>query len=339
MFLSNNLNLYKMKFTQILAALSLLIISLLLSCEEDEYSIPVLPSGLQNDCIKRSIGPNVTGLDIEFAYAMAIKPEEGRITSASVEASIPGAMGTYLENKSYHTDGSGMDVGIEIGDSSSTSGNTTTVTFTKDTSAATLRYFYIIPEEARGQNVSFAFTATASNNEKISYEMGPYEISNIDYKLDLVVRDSAACYISIQDMQVYDLESALQNPEKIDLIYLFRPVDTISFNHAIVSPTSEEQYLSGVMVPTGAANQSKIIKAWNIRDQHLARLQYGEYIDDLDLMELNFEGSPDFAINVREEGGLWVETHDGQYRAFVFINSADNSAEEIVLSIKRLKVN
>ena len=81
-----------MKYTQtILFFISVLAGLFLTSCEDEEYAIPVLPSGLQNDCIKRSLGPNVVGLDIEFAYAMAIKPTEGHIVSASVEASIPGA--------------------------------------------------------------------------------------------------------------------------------------------------------------------------------------------------------------------------------------------------------
>ena len=139
---------------------------LFLSCEEKEYSIPEVPTGIQNDCIKRSLGPNVVGLDIEFVYAMAIKPDEGKITTAEVEASIAGAEGTYLANESFHTDGSGNDVGVEIGDSSTTNSNKTVVNFTRDTSAATLRYYYVIPEEARGKMVSFKFTATASNNQK-----------------------------------------------------------------------------------------------------------------------------------------------------------------------------
>lgn len=312
---------------------------MIMSCEKDEYSIPEAPSGLQNDCIKRSLGPNLVGLDMEFAYAMAIKPEEGKLTSANVEASIAGAEGTYLGNESFHTNGSGDDIGVVVGDSSMTNGNTTTVDFNRDTSAATLRYYYVIPEEARGKSVTFTFSATSSNNQKISYEMGPYKIADMDFELDLIAQDSGAAYISIADMKVYDAESALANPEKIDLVYLYRSMDDVSFGHALVSPSADLKYLPGIDLPEGVNNATKVVKAWNIRDQHLARLQYGEYVDDQDLVELNFEGAPDYAVNMREESGLWVQTEDKNYKAFIFINSADADNQEITLSIKKIKIN
>src|SRR6478609_5678758 len=118
-------------------------------CKKNEYAIPTPKSNLQNDLIKRSLGPNIVGLRIEFAYAMAILPTQGKLVSASVEASIAGAAGTYLENNSYYTNGSGVDVPVPIAQPSVTNGTTTTITFNKDTSAATLRYYYVIPEEAR----------------------------------------------------------------------------------------------------------------------------------------------------------------------------------------------
>ncbi len=312
---------------------------MIMSCEEEEYAIPQVPSGLQNDCIKHSLGPNVVGLNMEFAYAMAIKPEEGKLTSATVEASIEGADGTFLSNKSYHTDGSGQDIGIEVGDSSRTNGNTTVVNFNRDTSAATLRYYYTIPEEARGKSVTFTFSATSSNNETISQVMGPYDIAEMDFELDLIAQDSGTAYISISDMQVYTFEEAQANPDKIDLIYLYRSLDDISFGHALVSPSADSKYLPDVLVPAGVNNHTRMVKAWNIRDRHLARLQYGEYVDDRDLLEIDFEEAPDYAINMREEAGLWVETADNSYKAFIFINSTDSGSKEMTLSIKRIKVN
>src|SRR5690606_34727690 len=241
--------------------------------------------------------------------------------------------------ESLHTDGSGNDVGVKIGENSTTNGNKTVVNFTRDTSAATLRYYYVIPEEARGKMVTFKFSATASNNEKITYEMGPYQIADMDFKLDMVAQDSGASYISIADMKVYDEAEALANPDKIDLVYLYRTMDDVTFGHALVSPSAESIYLPEVELPQGVNNSTKVVKAWNIRDQQLARLQYGEYVDDRDLVELNFEGAPDYAINIREESGLWVQTEDKKYRAFVFVNSVDNKKREITISIKRIQVN
>ncbi|HBL76510.1 MAG: DUF4466 domain-containing protein [Bacteroidetes bacterium GWF2_42_66] len=309
----------------------------IIACQEEEYSLPTAESGLHNDCIKRTLGPNVVGLNIEFAYAMALLPSEGKIVSAQVEASVAGASGTYLENKSYYTNSSGQDVGIAIGDASVTTGTKTVVTFTKDTCAATLRYYYIIPEEARGKSVSFTFSAKASNGQTVSYEMGPYNIAKMDMKLDLLAKDGTACYISIADMAVYDAAGAAANAAKIDLVYLYRSITGITFSHALVSPANTE-YLPDIILPSGVNNSTKSIKAWNLRDQQLARLQYGVFIDDVDFQQIDFANAPNYAINMKAEAGLWVETADGKYRAYVFVNKVDNTKKEMTLSIKRLQM-
>jgi len=48
---------------------SLLAVALLASCEKAEYKIPDPISELTNDCIKRTLGPNIATLPIEFVYA------------------------------------------------------------------------------------------------------------------------------------------------------------------------------------------------------------------------------------------------------------------------------
>lgn len=317
----------------------LLLALLMTSCEEKEYRIPEAPFGLQNDCIKHSLGPNVAGTYMEFAYAMAIRPEEGKIVSAEVEASIPGDTGTYLSHLSLHTDGAGNDVGVAMGEPSVTTNGKSKVEFTTDTSAATLRYYYQVPEEAMGQIVTFTFSAKANNGETVTYDMGPYEMSKMDMKLDLKAKNNEACYISIEDMRVYDAQEAAAQPDKIDLIYLYRSMENVTFEHALVSPSADVKYLPDVDLPGGMNNQSRLIKAWDVRDQQLARLQYGVFIDDVDLLDKDFENAPDFAITMREEAGLWVQTADGRYNAYIFINSVDNANQELTFSIKRLERN
>ncbi len=319
--------------------LSAALLLFLASCEEDKYAIPELEGGLHNDCIKRSLGPNVVGLDLEFAYAMALPENEGKLVSAEVEATIAGATGTYLENKSYYTNGSGQDVGIVVGSPSVTDGKKTTVTFTADTCAATLRYYYKIPEEAKGKTVSFKFTAKASNGQTVTFDMGPYTISKMDMKLNLAAVNNAACYISIADMAVYDAAGAAANADKIDLVYLYRNISGVTFAHALVSPATESQYRPGVTLPSGVDNNSKLIKAWNLRDHQLSPdLQYGVYIDDIDFEEIDFTNAPNFAINMKKEAGLWVETEDGKYRAYILVNNVDNAQARMTLSIKRLQI-
>lgn len=305
------------------------------ACQEEEYSLPSAKTGLNNDCIKRTLGPNVVGLNMEFAYAMALPKAEGKIVSAQVEASVAGAPATFLEHRSFYTNGSGVDVPVTVGSPSVTTGTKTEVVFSKDTCAATLRYFYTIPEEARGKTVDFTFTAKASNGQTVTYKMGPYTIAKMDMKLDMVVSDNNNSYISIADMAVYNAANAATNAAKIDLVYLYRSYTTASFNHALVAPSANPDYRPGITLPAGVSNSAKIIKTWALRDQHLARLQYGIYIDDVDFQQIDFAGAPDYAINLRAEAGTWVETADGKYRAYIYINKIDNTKKEMTVSIKR----
>lgn len=309
------------------------------ACKDEEYALPTLKSGLQNDAIKRTLGPNVVGLNIEFAYAMAIPESEGRLTSAKVEASIPGAAGTWLENNAYYTNGSGIDVPTQMGEPASTSGAVSEMTFTRDTVAATLRYYYVIPEEARGKEVDFTFSAKASNGQTVSYKMGPYKIARMEMVLDKVAVDNAACFISIADMAVYDAAAAAANPDKIDLVYLYRVVSGKTFAHALVSPAADPQYLPGVTLPAGVSKSTRMIKAWALRDQQLARLQYGIFIDDVDFEKIDLSTAPNFAINLKAESGTWVETADGKYRAYIYVNSVNNGGKSMTLSMKRLQMN
>lgn len=323
-----------MKNTYLYYFLVLIGLVSLSSCEEEEYAVPTLKQELQNDVIKRTLGPNLVGLDIEFAYAMALPKSMGKLVSAEVEASVAGGEATYLENRSFYTNGSGEDVGVVVGSKSVSSGGKTTVAFTKDTSAATLRYFYRIPAAARGKEVSFKFSAKASNGQSVTYSMGPYKVAQMDMVLDLDVVDSTKAFISIEDMAVYNVADAAANASKIDLVYLYRSIPKITFAHGLVSPSSKT-YLPGVKLPAGANRTTKVQKAWNLRDFHLARLQFGVYIDDLDFQQLDIAAAPDYAINMRAEAGAWVETQDGKYRAYVYVNSVNNNTKSAKISIKR----
>lgn len=322
------------------AAMSVLAMALLFtSCKKKEYALPVPKDVLQNDVIKRTLGPNIVGQRIEFAYAMAILPEKGKLTSAQVEASIPGAGGTYLENRSFYTGASGQDVGVTVGTPSVTNGPVTSVTYNVDTSAATLRYYYVIPEEARGKQVSFTFSAKSSNGETVSYKMGPYTIAQMNMVRNLKMHTGDTAYISIADMQVYDAVAAAAHPDKIDLVYVYYADPAVTFNHALVSPAADAQYLPGITLPAGANKSTKIEKVFNLQDYNLAQLQYGIYIDDLDFQKLDLSNAPNFAINLKAEAGAWVETGDGKYRAYIYLNSVNNTTKSAVISMKRYTVN
>jgi len=321
----------------LLAALSLLAVS----CKKDEYKLPTASNKLQDQAIKRTLGPNIVGQQIEFAYAMAILPNKGKLVSCTAEASNAGDSGTWMENKSYFTDvnNSGKDTGVVIGSPAVTSGNTTTVTYTVDTSAATLRYYYVVPEAARGKTVSIKFTAKSSDGEMISTTMGPYTISKMDMKLNLKVTNKTLMYISIGDMAVYDSTGAAAHAGSIDLVYLYRTYSTSTFGHALVAPAADTTYLPGVTLPSGVNRNAKLLKVFNLRDHNLAPdEQYGDtFIDDIDFEKIDLTGDPNYAINLKQDAGVWVETADGKYRAYVFVNKvATNTA---TLSMKRYTIN
>ncbi|MDO8952750.1 MAG: DUF4466 family protein, partial [Draconibacterium sp.] len=204
-----------------------------------------------------------------------------------------------------------------------------------DTVAAALRYFYRIPEEAKGKEISFTFSAKASTGETVTFKLGPYLVGKIDMKLDLLLSDNNNMYLSIADMAVYNATNAAANAAKIDLVYLYRAITGISYLHSLTSPATNPEYMPGVTLPAGVSNSTKFVKIYGLRDRHLARLQYGIYIDDIDFEKIDFTGAPDYGINMRVESGAWVETADGKYRAFVFVNKVDNTKKEMTVSIKR----
>jgi len=313
--------------------LILIMLTSLLACTKQEYTIPDPVSQLTNDCIKRTIGPSIVSLPLEFAYAMALPKINGKLVSAQVEASIAGASGTFLEHRSFYTNSSGVDVPVTIGTPSTTVDKLTKVTFSVDTNASTLRYYYVIPEAARGQSVSFTFTANSSDGKTATYKMGPYAISKMSITKNLPVSNGANAFISIEDMAVYNAASAATNAGKIDLVYLYRATPT-TFTHALVSPGADAAYLPGVTLPSGVNRSTKLRKVFGLQDRNLSNLQYGIYVDDIDFQQLDMVDMPNYALGLKAESGVWVETTDKKYRAYIFVNSI-NAAGTAVISIMR----
>lgn len=324
----------KRNIISILTLLAIMVLSLgTVGCSDKEET---RANELNSRCLKRTLGPNVVGNQIYFAYAMAMPYGSGQIESCTVEASIAGAEGTYLENNSYHTNSSGMDVPVEVGSPSVNSGNKTTVTFTTDTCAATLRYYYVIPEEARGKEVTFKFTAKSRDGQVKTVEMGPYKICKQYLKRNITLTKTR-CYISLEDMAAYTLAEARQIPEKIDLVYLWRNKtrEGVDFGHTFAAPVADKEWLDNLTVPETFTRDLKLRKEWGIIDGHLTdEPNKGTYIDDIDFETIQLDGMPNYCINMKQQGGMWIETGDGKYRAYIYINSL-KSISGGVISIKR----
>ncbi len=313
------------------------------SCDDNIVLIGESVTELSNDAIKRSlpVAPNLVGQEIEFAYAMALPEELGSLTSAQAIASIPGAAGTYFDPNSYHTNASGQDIPVRVASDSQTSGATTSIQFTADTCAATLRYYYIITEEARGKEVSFTFSVKSSNGQSAEYSMGPYKISEMGMTLGLSLTPNENSYLSFQDDSeaaiIYSADDLAADPSlasKVDIVYGYNSSPDIT--HAFYTISSPEAYRPGVVFPSGFSSGAKMIKEYGLRDRQLSNLQYSHFIDDLDFQRINMNRSTNYILVLKEEAGVWVETADGKYRAFVYVNSTSSGG--MTVSVKRLKM-
>lgn len=315
----------------------------LTACDDDDPDLLADPvTKLSNDCIKRSLpyAPNIVGESIEFAYGMAIPKDLGTLTSAQAECSIAGAEGTYFDPNSYYTNSSGQDIPVPVCSESQTSGTTTTITFNVDTCAATLRYYYIIPEEARGKEINFVFSVKASNGQTAEYKMGPYKISTMDMTTNLSVSNEN-CYITFHNegeaIHVYsasEIEANSSLASKVDIMYHYSTKGDLS--HAFYAATAPSQYMDDTTIPSGFTSDTKIMKIYGLRDRQLADLQYSHFIDDLDFEEIDMSRSTNYALLLKTEGGTWIETADGLYRAFIYINST--STGSMTISAKRYKM-
>ena len=191
-------------------------------------------------------------------------------------------------------------------------------------------------EEFAGKNISFSFYATDSNGRSVSYDMGTYFISNMDIKLDMIIPTDS--YLSISDMAVYTNENMPTKADKIDLVYLYRRISGIDFLHALVSPGVGSDYLPEIVLPEGVNRMTSLQRTFGAIDQQLARDQYGTFIDDLDFYQMNFSNASNFIVNIKKDAGTWVETADGIYRAFIYVNKVDNAKKTMTISVKRLRV-
>lgn len=325
----------KLKFYYELFALLILLVG----CNDDAILLKYSVSELSNDCIKRSlpIAPNIVGSEIEFAYAMAIPKNIGSLKSVQVVASIPGATGTYFDPNSYNTNSSGQDIPVLVASESTTDGGITSTSFIVDTCAATLRYYYIIPKEARGKEVSFEFSSVGSNGEIAIYKMGPYKISKMDIARNLTL-DNERCYISFneenQAIKIYSKEEVEANSSilsGIDIMYNYSSKKDLT--HSFYTATTPSQFMDEVSLPSGFSNNTKMLKVYGLRDRQLSDLQYSHFVDDLDFEKINMNSSINYILNLKEESGVWIETSNKKYRAFVYVNKAPNN--QMTISVKR----
>lgn len=329
------------------------------SCSDDD------DSSLKNDLIKKTVAPAIAGEKMEFAYAMGA--QSGQLGTAEVRASIAGAEGTNIEPYSWFTArtkmeingitySAGTDVPLQTVKEASTNGTLSTATMMEKVDqhymnptvafgtnqapliAATVRYAYIVPAEAKGKNVSFTFSSTSSTGDKASYSTPSYPVSKMDMKRLIEMGNQGACYFSIEEMKAYTKEEVVAQSmaSKIDFIYIYQDkLNGFDYKHSFVSPATDPQFIAiAGIVPAGATNKTLIEKHANIRDAQLKGEAPNVYIDDIDFQTLDISHAVDYALTFSKDDGAFMKTADGKYAAYVYVNSIDNSGK-MTVSIKR----
>lgn len=305
------------------------------SCNDSEDVLP----DFGTKCYKRSVSPNIVGQNIYFAFAMAVQPTRGILTGMDVYTTIPGAIGTYIDPNAYYTKDA-VDIPVLVAGQSVLDGNICRTQFVRDTCAATLRYYYCIPEEARGKEVKFRFTAHNSLNEQQIIEMGPYKISKMDMKLNIKL-DAQNPFLSVKTMQSYSATQLEENPvlaEMIDLVYVYNP-DNAQIVHSLLSPEAVREVAPDMQLPTSLQNRTQLIRTWNLQDQQLSNLQWAIFVDDLDFEKITFDRAQNMQLDLLEEAGCWILTSSSpQYKGYLYVNELDTEKEGIVVSLKNYQM-
>jgi hypothetical protein len=313
--------------------LNVLIVSIaLISCSKD-----IDDSILTNDFLKKTEAPPVVGEPIDFAYAIATK--QGKLSKATATVSIEGAPGTGFETRSYYTNSAGAEIGIAVADTA-TKGSVSTATFKVDTNAVTLRFKYIIPEAARGKTVRVSFRAETKEGLSITLSSEEYKVSTVDLARNVVMTNNNACYFSLETMKSYTEAQVNANnlANKIDLVYHFKATTPGGgvYGHSLLSTGTASVPLNGKTIPANFEKKStKMEKKAFINDMLLSGIVPSTYVDDTDFQTLNLNNAADYIVDLRttSRNSVFVESADGKYRAYLYINNA--TATNLTFSMKR----
>jgi hypothetical protein len=314
----------------------------LASCKKDEK----IPS-LKNEFIKRTTSPLIVGQTIEFAYGAG--STNGKLAGMQVVASIPGATGTGFEIVTHRNVNSAADVTTLVGANAVTNGGTSTVTII-DTNATTLRYIYVIPEAARGQQVNFSFSVSNKSGDNANTATPSYSISKMDMarNFTLVGTVAGSRYFSIANMRSYTQAEvdAGNLSGSIDFVYGY--IATVSpsgtayaYGHALFSPAATTYYPTGFTLPAAWTKNSTAMEkksGLTVYDGQLkGDVNNTIFVDDVDMVAQKFDGGTNYAITLAADNSVFMKTADGKYTAFVYINTATNASSTAVISLKRYK--
>lgn len=303
-------------------------------------------NNLNNEFIKRTPSPLIVGQSIDFIYGMGSL--NGKLNTAQVIASIPGAAGTNFGVNTYRT-ANAVNIPTLVASNCITSGGASTATII-DTNATTLRYSYVIPESARGQQVSFAFSSANRAGDKASTNTPAYTISKMDMVRNITMADAAtgAMYFSIANMRAYTAAEvdAGNLSSKIDFVYTYAATITptttaYTYGHCFISPATSTYFPAGFTIPSGWTKNSTLMEkkiGTTLYDGQLkGDPNIAIYVDDLDMQQQTFTGSANYALTLTNDASVFMKTADGKYTAFIYVNSVTDATSTAIISLKRYK--
>ena len=301
------------------------------SCSDDE-------SPLRNDLLRKDVGPVLVGNTLEFAYAIG-STDGTPIKAVEVTASFPGAEGTGIAiNSRYTNPDNGEEEEVRIATETSTEG-TVSKAYIVDTVAATIRYFYVVPEVARGSKIKFHFRSITGTGEA-TVQSPEYTVSNVEIFKNLSLSSGERSCFSLETMQSYSVAQVEEMgiAGKIDFIYTYKPTmgSGWSFAHGLVSPSNEKGYLYPVEIPSGAANRTLMEKRYWPDGQVNTSGVPTIYVDEIDLRQAALDGVTAHAYELGQDQGVLIKSHDGKYIAYLYINETSSNLKRMSFAIKRL---
>lgn len=322
------------------------------SCEKNE------DAGLIT-YIKKTYGPLIVSHQVDFSFAMASN-DGSSLKNFEISATYAGKTGTTVDTKSYWTLLDGKTYSKEMLTGITTSGNVTSGSVIDgiiweagavsgySSKAVTVRYTYIVPEEARGKNVRFNIKYTTVNGSVQSYATEDYPVEKLEMVRDIVLNDPAGNtgrnYFSISELKAYTkAEVDAQNKSSvIDFVYRYNTSalttpggSSITLGTCIAAP-SQGVYLNTSYVPAAWTKNATLIEARKWDDMQLKGNTPNSYVTDMDILSTKFNGNTFGEYGMKVDFSLVMQTADGKYRAFVYLKTV--GANTLTIGIKRLEI-
>ena len=341
-------NIHTRKFLTVF--LLLIMTSAFMSCEKNEdYELITY--------LKKSYGPIIVGQQVDFSFSIASN-DGSSLKNFDITATHAGKTGTTADTKCYWTLLDGKTYYKEMLTGITTSGNLTSgavidgVVWEKGTvsgyssQAVTIRYSYIVPEEARGKNLQFSVKYTTVDGSVQSYSTLNYPVEKMDMVTDIVLNDPSGNtgknYYSISDLKAYTkAEVETQNKSgAIDFVYRYSTSaistpggGSITLSSCISAP-SGTVYLNTSYIPATWTKNATLIEPRKWDDMQLKGNTPNSYITDLDLEGTSLNGNTFGEYGLKKDFSLVMQTADGKYRAFVYLKNVGTAT--VTIGIKRI---